>query len=69
MEVILGIDINESYVWQLVYQDLLLPCRFHRPGLPTRKIGRLDELMSICVNKVNIIAAASRAERRGCLPK
>lgn len=31
MEVILEIDINESYVWQLVYQDLLLPCRFHRP--------------------------------------
>lgn len=30
MEVILGIDINESYVWQFVYQDLLLLCRFHR---------------------------------------
>lgn len=35
MEVILEIDINELYVWQLIYQDLLLSCRFHRPGLST----------------------------------
>jgi len=30
MEVILEIDTNESHVWQLVYQDLLLSCRLHR---------------------------------------
>lgn len=35
MEVILAIDINELYVWQLVYQDLLLPCYLAKPCLPT----------------------------------
>lgn len=64
MEVILEIDINESYVWQLVYQDLLLPCRaFIDPRSSTRKIGRFDELISIYVNKENFIAAASSCER------
>lgn len=40
MGVILGIDINELYVWQLVYQDLLF---FVALGLAdSRKIARVN---------------------------
>jgi len=56
MEVILEIDTNESHVWQLVYQDLLLSCRLHRSE---REKLRLEVNVNL---RQWIIAAASSSD-------
>lgn len=65
MGVILEIDINESYAfgsWFIKIYYFLVA--FIEPRSSTRKIGRFDELISICVNKANLIAAAASRARQ-----